>query len=82
FDLVLLQEPWVDTLEKTQGLAHYRVIYPPTVYKEASEHFKSIILIHMSVSTDIYSTLSVDSKDITAIWIKSALGYISIFNIY
>ncbi|KAI0784693.1 hypothetical protein C8Q75DRAFT_723902, partial [Abortiporus biennis] len=82
FELVLLQEPWIDSFGKTRGSSHYCLLYPPTVYTDPASPFHSVILIRTTVPTNSYIFLPVPHKDITALRLHTTLGDISIFNIY
>ena len=82
WDLLALQEPWIDTYGNTRGSTYFRVAYPATFYDNPNSTFRSIILINSNLSTDSYETLDVPSNDITAIRIRTEQGYVSIFNIY
>ena len=82
YDLILLQEPWIDSYGNTRGNHHWRIVYPSNRHTDGHGTIRSVILINTNISTDAYATLSIPHSDITAIQLKGELGHCSIFNIY
>jgi hypothetical protein len=81
FDLCLIQEPYIDFLNNTQAPRGWRVIYPPTRYKNGPPT-RSVILISPTIATANWTDLYIDSPDVTAIQIWGDFGTLRIFNVY
>jgi len=56
YDLILLQEPWIDSYGKSRGNTYFRTIYPSTFYSDNHDPIHSLILINTNISTDSYSS--------------------------
>ena len=80
-DLIALQEPSINFLNKTIAARDWIVIYP-TTHITSPNLTRSIFLIRSSILTDSWSQIDFPSGDVTAIQIKGSWGKISIFNIY
>ena len=82
WDVIALQEPWIDSFGNSRGTQYWRVIYPANFYAEGHARVRSILLINTNLSTDCYSILPIMHSDVTAICFKGDNGFLSIFNIY
>ena len=82
WDILALQEPWIDSFGNSRGTQYWRVIYPANFYAEGRARVRSILLINTNLSTDCYSILPIMHSDVTAICFKGDNGFLSIFNIY
>ena len=82
FDIILIQEPWIDSYGKSRGNAYFRTIYPSTFYQDGHPPIRSLILINTNILTDCYSSLDIPSSDVTAIQLLTNSGSIALFNIY
>ena len=82
YNLILIQEPWIDLYGNTRGNHHWHIIYPTNRYTKGHNTIRGIILVNTNISTDAYTPLPIPHSDITAIYLKGELGYCSIFNIY
>ena len=81
YEIVLIQEPYIDHNRKTRASSHWRVVYPSTYYTNLSG-FRSVILINAKLNTNSWKQIEVKSSDITAIQLTGTFGQVSIFNIY
>jgi hypothetical protein len=81
YDIVTIQEPYIDWLKKTQANHHWHVIYPTEHHNKESTP-RAVILINSRIKTDTYEPLAIDSNDIAALRIQMSRGNINIFNIY
>jgi Endonuclease-reverse transcriptase len=82
WDLLLLQEPYIDTLGNTKANHYWRVIYPTSHLDDGSAK-RSIILVNAGLDTDTWSQVSfTGSNDVTVIRIGHPQGRLTIFNIY
>ena len=82
WDVIALQEPWIDSYGNSRSSQYWRVIYPANFYEEDCPPVRSIILINTNLSTDCYSSLPIMHSDVTAVRFKGENGYLSLFNIY
>jgi ribonuclease HI/exonuclease III len=80
-DIVALQEPAINFLNKTVASRDWKVIYPSTHACEPGKT-RSIILVRDDLLTDGWEQLDFPSGDVTAIRIKSSWGKATVFNIY
>lgn len=82
WDVLLLQEPYIDSFGNTRANHHWQVIYPSTHLANSSVK-RSIILVNTRLDTNSWSQIRVEGlNDITAIQISHPHGKTSIFNIY
>src|ERR1700722_12945739 len=58
WDVIALQEPWINSYGNSRGSQHWRVIYPANFYEEDHPPVCSIILINTNLSTDPFSTFT------------------------
>ena len=72
YELILIQEPYMDHNQKTRASSHWRVVYPSTYYTDLSA----------KLNTNSWRQMDVPCGDVTAIQISGDFGLISIFNIY
>lgn len=80
YELILLQEPYLDKEAYTRANNRWRVVYPSG--NEGNNRFRSIILVSTRIATSSLKQLEVDSSDVTAISIQTKQGEVNIFNIY
>lgn len=82
WDVLAIQEPFLDRLGNTKASPHWRVIYPTSHRRDGSTRTRSVLLINTNIATDSFVTLNLPSTDITAVRFIGDHGSISIFNIY
>lgn len=82
WDVLLIQEPWIDGLDKTRGNGHWRIFYPSNHLNDGHARTRSVFLVNTSLATDAVIPLNFPSSDITAIRLKGKFGNCSLFNIY
>ena len=80
-DIVALQEPSINTYNKSIASKDWKAIYPST-HENSPLKTRTLILIRDDILTDSWEQLEIQSGDVTAVHIKGAWGRISIFNIY
>lgn len=81
WDIILLQEPYLDAYGNSKASRNWRVIYPTNRTNDTVA--RSVILINAQIDTDEYTQLTMEgSRDITAVQFKGNYGRLSIFNIY
>ena len=67
WDILALQEPWIDSYGNSCGSQYWRVIYPANFYEEDRMCIQSILLVNTNLSTDCYIPLLIPHSDITAL---------------
>ena len=82
WDILALQEPWLNSLGNSRGTQYWQVIYPANFYAEGSSCIHSILLINTNISTDSYTILPIQNSDVTAVRFKGEFGHLTVFNIY
>ena len=81
YDLVMLQEPCIDFLGRTQSNLHWTVIYPRQHLVKPSAT-RSIILVNRNITSNNWTEIPLQSTDVTGISLRGDFGTIRIFNIY
>ena len=81
FGICAIQEPFLDSFNKTRANPKWRVVYPKRHYSNPAKT-RSVLLINTSLSTSDWHTLDTNSSDVTAIRLKTNIGTIDIYNIY
>jgi len=79
YDLIFLQEPYMDHLGATRASTYWAVIYPPR-HRDAPG--RSRILVNKRLSTSAWTQINVQSFDITAIQLNVNEGTLHAYNIY
>ena len=82
WDIIGLQEPWIDSYRYSRGTQYWRVVYPANFLVEGRDHVHSILLVNTNISTDSYTVLPVMHSDVTAVRFMGDHGSLSLFNIY
>lgn len=82
WDVIALQEPWLDTFNNLRANPYWRVIYPANHLLDDQDRTRSILLVNTNISSDCYIVLPILHSDITAIQFKGEHGNLTIFNIY
>ena len=80
-DIIALQEPSINFLNKTIASCNWILIYLST-HKKHLEKTCSVTLVRGNILTESWEQLDFPSGDVTAIWIKESWGTLTIFNIY
>jgi len=82
YDLVVIQEPYIDHLNRTRATSRWRVLYPSRHFHDNSPHTRSVILVNTSLLSENWTQLEIHSADVTAIQLQTEIGEVRIFNIY
>jgi hypothetical protein len=82
YDLILIQEPWIDHLKNTRAPTGWSTVYPPTHLLDDAERTRSVIFISPLLAGDACTTIPIDSPDITAVQLETESGSVRILNIY
>ncbi|OBZ68140.1 hypothetical protein A0H81_12023 [Grifola frondosa] len=81
YDLLLLQEPYLDHLNLTRANHHWTVVYPSRHHDDDTRS-RSVILVSCKISTGAWVPISIPSPDLTAITILTNSDPVHIFNAY
>lgn len=82
WDIVLLQEPYINSLGNTKANHHWRVIYPSSNLSDTSMK-QSVILVNTKLDMNSWAQVRFKgTNDIMVIQIKYTQGRVTIFNIY
>ncbi|OBZ78309.1 hypothetical protein A0H81_02654 [Grifola frondosa] len=81
YDLLLLQEPYLDHLNLTRANHHWTVVYPSRHHDDDTRS-RSVILVSRKISTGAWVPISIPSPDLTAITILTNSDPVHIFNAY
>lgn len=81
WDIILLQEPFIDAYNNTKANYHWHVLYPPTHFTDPKAT-RSIILVNTQLNTNTWTQLQVKSGDVTGLHLESGNDTIYIYNIY
>src|SRR6266481_5733790 len=82
WDLVLLQEPYIDTLGNTKANSKWHTIYPSTHLTDDTTN-RSVILVNTALNTNLWTQMPFeDSNDVTIIQFRLPQGCLTILNIY
>ena len=82
WDILALQEPWIDHFGNTRASPKWSVIYPSTKRLDGTHPTRSVILINTKFPTESITQIPVASNDITAVKIKTIHHTLVIINIY
>ena len=82
FNLILIQEPWINTFGNARGNHCWWIIYPSNQHVTNHPTIRSIMLVNANIFTNSYTTLNIPSNDIMAIHLKGTFRFCSVFNIY
>ena len=80
-DIIALQEPSINFLNKTIATRDWVPLYP-TSHEKQPEKTRSIILIRGNLLTENWEQIDFMSGDVTALRIKEKWGTLTIFNVY
>ena len=81
WDIIALQEPWIDSLGKSRATQYWRVLYPSNYYEEGRARIRSVLLINTNISPDCYSALPIYHSDITGVRFKGPNGNLTLINV-
>jgi hypothetical protein len=82
WDIIALQEPYLDHLGLTHANPHWNVLYPSNKNLENQKRFRSIILTNTNIASSQIQQISLQCSDITAIRITTPTRSLLLFNIY
>ncbi|KAJ8456811.1 hypothetical protein ONZ45_g18570 [Pleurotus djamor] len=81
FDVILIQEPYIDFQGLSRANRRWKILYPTKLSDD--QMCRSLILVNDRISTDDYEQVSIpNTGDVTAVKISCNLGDLHIFNVY
>ena len=82
WDVLLLQEPYLDSYGNAKATRDWRVVYPSS-HPANDSIVRSVILVNTKLDTNHWHQVNYhDNNDTTVIQFKGPYGRLSIFNIY
>ncbi|KAG2055142.1 hypothetical protein BDR06DRAFT_882745 [Suillus hirtellus] len=81
FDIVTLQEPYIDRLRNTKATPDWNIVYPTHRYTHQSQS-RAIMLIHKRINMNNWRQLPFPSPDVVVIQMTGEFRKITIFNLY
>jgi exonuclease III len=82
FDIIAIQEPYIDFKGKARARWHWYPIYPKSHYTDDAGYTRSMLLINRKIASDTWTAIDIDSPDVTGVQIKTANSIVIIFNLY
>jgi hypothetical protein len=81
YDIIALQEPYIDKVSNARANSHWRVIYP-TLKDTDKSRMRTVMFVNKSLDTNGWHQIDFPSNDVTAIELSGDFGTITILNIY
>src|SRR5258705_5823102 len=81
YDIIALQEPYLDTYGNTRASRYWRVVYPSS-HLSPNSRTRSTLLINSALSTNAWQQIPFDSPDVTIVQLSGTFGYLTLFYIY
>ncbi|KAF8580412.1 hypothetical protein K439DRAFT_1357007, partial [Ramaria rubella] len=81
YDIIAIQEPYIDFLGCTHAGLQWSPVYPPG-HRDFPKLTRSVLFVNTAISTNSWTQLPVNCPDITAIQITCGDCNIHIYNIY
>jgi hypothetical protein len=82
WDIIALQEPYLDHLGLTCANSHWNVLYPSNKNLKNQNRTRSVILISTKIDSSQIQQININSSNITAVKITTNTCAIIIINIY
>ncbi|KAF8225385.1 hypothetical protein L208DRAFT_1041625, partial [Tricholoma matsutake] len=82
WDIIALQEPFLDNIGNTKASPYWRVLYPTDHHKDCSDCMCSILLINSNISTNAYTPLDLPCNNITTVHFSGEFSHLSILNVH
>lgn len=83
WDIIILQEPYIDPQHLTRATRAWNVIYPTSHLTDKDSSIRSVILVNEALDTNTWTQISLPgTNDITAVQLQGNFGRLSLFNIY
>ena len=82
WDILAIQEPWIDHLGKTRANSKWNVVYPTLKGLDDLPPPRSVIFVNTKFPSEPVTQIPIESNDITAIRICTQHHTLTIINVY
>jgi hypothetical protein len=82
WDILAIQEPWIDHLGKTRANSKWSVVYPTLMGRDNLPPPRSVMLVNTKFPSESVTQIPIKSNDITAVRIRTQHHTLTIINIY
>lgn len=82
WDVMVIQEPYLNFLRNTCANHRWHVIYPSQHYTHPQRRSRAVTLINTSINTNSWKQIFFPSSDVVIIQLSGTYGHCTIFNIY
>lgn len=84
WDIVMLQEPYLDSLGNPKATSNWQVVKPFQASYDNAPPIRSIIMVNTRLKSDSWEIIDMPNtnNDLTGIQLRTEKGNFSIFNIY
>src|ERR1700755_3034172 len=82
WDIIALQEPYLNHLQLTRANPHWNVVYPSNRNLDRQARVRSILLISTNIPSGQVSQIAIQSSDVTAVRIETTSRPLILINIY
>jgi hypothetical protein len=82
WEVIALQEPWIDKYSNSCGTQYWCTIYPANLYEEGWAQICSMLFINTNLSTDCYTLIPIKHSNVTMVQFRGDNSFLSLFNIY
>ncbi|KAH7903836.1 hypothetical protein BJ138DRAFT_973631, partial [Hygrophoropsis aurantiaca] len=81
YDIIAIQEPYINIINLTMSNSKWDVIYPSTHYTKPTETY-TVLLINKALSKNKWRAIKVDSPNITAVEVDGNDRKVRLYNLY
>jgi hypothetical protein len=74
WDIIALQEPYINTVRNTSANRHWHVLYPTQHYTHPQQRTRAIVLINAKMDTNSWKQIPFPSSDVIAIQLSGPYG--------
>lgn len=82
YDIVALQEPYLDFRDLTRGTHRWQAVFPATTLRDNAPKMRSTIFISTTLHTSQWEPIKMDCVDVTGVRIFAHEMTVSLYNIY
>lgn len=82
WDILLIQEPYINFLRNMSASHRWHVLYPSNHFTNPQKRSRAIILVNTSINTNVWKQIPFPSSDVVVFQLSNQSGLCTIFNIY
>ncbi|KAH7903274.1 hypothetical protein BJ138DRAFT_984568, partial [Hygrophoropsis aurantiaca] len=82
WDMIALQEPYINSLRNTRSSRDWRTIYPTQHFTHPETRTRAVTLISSKLDTNHWTQIPFPSSDVVVIQFTGPYGSCTVFNIY